>query len=105
MAVRGMGRPGPRGAAGRRADAAAAAADPRAVQLPDFLLPRPVGAASVDAELESVRATGADYRAGERRLLLIPLVFAEGCRLYSTDDPEVLAVSFQARGGFRGTVS
>ncbi|XIE79059.1 winged helix-turn-helix domain-containing protein [Streptomyces sp. SBR177] len=37
-------------------------------------------------------------RGGERRLVLVPLVFAEGCRLYSTDDPEVLAVSFQARG-------
>ncbi|MFC9033903.1 helix-turn-helix domain-containing protein [Streptomyces arboris] len=48
--------------------------------------------------LELTKHIEADYRAGERRLLLIPLVFAEGCRLYSTDDPEVLAVSFQARG-------
>ncbi len=28
----------------------------------------------------------------------MPLVFAEGCRLYSTDDPEVFAAGFQARG-------
>ncbi|MGW1225052.1 helix-turn-helix domain-containing protein [Streptomyces sp. NPDC001478] len=48
--------------------------------------------------LELTKHIDAEYRAGERRLLLVPLVFAEGCRLYSTDDPEVLAVSFQARG-------
>ncbi|MFC9243280.1 winged helix-turn-helix domain-containing protein [Streptomyces sp. NPDC057136] len=48
--------------------------------------------------LELTKHIDADYRAGERRLLLVPLVFAEGCRLYSTDDPEVLTVSFQARG-------
>ncbi|MCX5381714.1 helix-turn-helix transcriptional regulator [Streptomyces sp. NBC_00083] len=48
--------------------------------------------------LELTKHIDAEYAAGERRLLLIPLVFAEGCRLYSTDDPEVLAVSFQARG-------
>ncbi|WP_329209672.1 helix-turn-helix domain-containing protein [Streptomyces sp. NBC_00683] len=48
--------------------------------------------------LELTKHIDAEYRAGERRLLLVPLVFAEGCRLYSTDDPEVMAVSFQARG-------
>ncbi|MCX2182255.1 helix-turn-helix domain-containing protein [Streptomyces sp. SKN60] len=48
--------------------------------------------------LELTKYTEAEYAAGERRLVLVPLVFAEGCRLYSTDDPEVLAVSFQARG-------
>ncbi|MFE7324220.1 ArsR/SmtB family transcription factor [Streptomyces sp. NPDC057565] len=48
--------------------------------------------------LELTKHIDAEYRAGERRLLLVPLVFAEGCRLYSTDDPEVIAVSFQARG-------
>lgn len=48
--------------------------------------------------LELTKHTEAEYAAGERRLVLVPLVFAEGCRLYSTDDPEVLAVSFQARG-------
>ena len=48
--------------------------------------------------LELTKYYEAEYAAGERRLVLVPLVFAEGCRLYSTDDPEVLAVSFQARG-------
>ncbi|MEU7029416.1 helix-turn-helix domain-containing protein [Streptomyces sp. NPDC046275] len=48
--------------------------------------------------LELTKYLDAEYAAGERRLVLVPLVFAEGCRLYSTDDPEVLAVSFQARG-------
>ncbi|MFC5027618.1 winged helix-turn-helix transcriptional regulator [Streptomyces sp. So13.3] len=48
--------------------------------------------------LELTKHIEADYRAGERSLLLVPLVFAEGCRLYSTDDPGVMAVSFQARG-------
>ncbi|WP_055590500.1 helix-turn-helix domain-containing protein [Streptacidiphilus griseoplanus] len=35
---------------------------------------------------------------GERSLLLVPLVFAEGARLASTDDPAVFTLSFQARG-------
>ncbi|MFI6687335.1 ArsR/SmtB family transcription factor [Streptomyces sp. NPDC050485] len=48
--------------------------------------------------LELTKHIDAEYAAGERRLLLVPLVFAEGCRLYSTDHPEVLTVSFQARG-------
>ncbi|MCP3820268.1 helix-turn-helix domain-containing protein [Streptomyces sp. A3M-1-3] len=48
--------------------------------------------------LELIKHIDAEYRAGERRVLLVPLVFAEGCRLYSTDDPEVLAISIQARG-------
>ncbi|MFI8290651.1 winged helix-turn-helix domain-containing protein [Streptomyces sp. NPDC085614] len=48
--------------------------------------------------LELTKHDEAEYAAGERRLVLVPLVFAEGCRLCSTDDPEVLAVSFQARG-------
>ncbi|MFD0367200.1 ArsR/SmtB family transcription factor [Streptomyces sp. NPDC059071] len=48
--------------------------------------------------LELTKYLDAEYAAGERRLVLVPLVFAEGCRLYSTDDPEVLTVSFQARG-------
>ncbi|MET9377687.1 ArsR/SmtB family transcription factor [Streptomyces sp. NPDC003035] len=48
--------------------------------------------------LELTKYLEAEYAAGERRLVLVPLVFAEGCRLYSTDDPDVVAVSFQARG-------
>ena len=48
--------------------------------------------------LELTKYLEAEYAAGERRLVLVPLVFAEGCRLYSTDDPEVMAVGFQARG-------
>ncbi|MFE5592430.1 ArsR/SmtB family transcription factor [Streptomyces sp. NPDC056549] len=48
--------------------------------------------------LELTKHIAAEYAPGERRLVLVPLVFAEGCRLYSTDDPEVFAVSFQARG-------
>ncbi|MEU9865735.1 helix-turn-helix domain-containing protein [Streptomyces sp. NPDC047971] len=48
--------------------------------------------------LELTKYHQAEYAAGERRLVLVPLVFAEGCRLYSTDDPEVVAVSYQARG-------
>ncbi|WP_128984373.1 ArsR/SmtB family transcription factor [Streptomyces roseicoloratus] len=48
--------------------------------------------------LELTKYIDAEYAAGERRLVLVPLVFAEGCRLYSIDDPEVLTVSFQARG-------
>ncbi|WP_406059573.1 helix-turn-helix domain-containing protein [Streptomyces sp. NBC_01077] len=48
--------------------------------------------------LELTKYIEAEYAPGERRLVLVPLVFAEGCRLYSTDDPEVFAVTFQARG-------
>ncbi|MFE5912333.1 ArsR/SmtB family transcription factor [Streptomyces wedmorensis] len=48
--------------------------------------------------LELTKYVDAEYAPGERRLVLVPLVFAEGCRLYSTDDPEVFALSFQARG-------
>ncbi|MFE2556623.1 ArsR/SmtB family transcription factor [Streptomyces sp. NPDC059352] len=48
--------------------------------------------------LELTKYIDAEYAPGDRRLVLVPLVFAEGCRLYSTDDPEVFAVSFQARG-------
>ncbi|MFE7549231.1 ArsR/SmtB family transcription factor [Streptomyces gardneri] len=48
--------------------------------------------------LELTKHVDAEYAPGERRLVLVPLVFAEGCRLYSTDDPEVFALSFQARG-------
>ncbi|WP_225798934.1 helix-turn-helix domain-containing protein [Streptomyces sp. NK15101] len=48
--------------------------------------------------LELTKYIDAEYAPGERRLVLVPLVFAEGCRLYSTDDPEVFALSFQARG-------
>ncbi|GAA3394047.1 helix-turn-helix domain-containing protein [Streptomyces roseoviridis] len=48
--------------------------------------------------LELTKWVEAEYAAGERRLVLVPMVFAEGCRLYSTDDPEVLTVNFQARG-------
>ncbi|KQX09315.1 transcriptional regulator [Streptomyces sp. Root431] len=48
--------------------------------------------------LELTKHIDAEYAPGERRLVLVPLVFAEGCRLYSTDDPEVFALSFQARG-------
>ncbi|CAM5502516.1 ArsR/SmtB family transcription factor [Streptomyces narbonensis] len=48
--------------------------------------------------LELTKYIDVEYAPGERRLVLVPLVFAEGCRLYSTDDPEVVALSFQARG-------
>ncbi|MGW0119054.1 helix-turn-helix domain-containing protein [Streptomyces sp. NPDC003327] len=48
--------------------------------------------------LELTKHLDAAYAPGERRLVLVPLVFAEGCRLYSVDDPEVFALSFQARG-------
>ncbi|MFC4019839.1 ArsR/SmtB family transcription factor [Micromonospora sp. GCM10011542] len=34
----------------------------------------------------------------DQRLLLIPLIFSRGALTYSTDHPEVIAVSYQARG-------
>jgi DNA-binding transcriptional ArsR family regulator len=37
-------------------------------------------------------------RAFDKRLLLIPLIFSRGALMCSTDDPEVVAVSYQSRG-------
>jgi DNA-binding transcriptional ArsR family regulator len=38
------------------------------------------------------------FAARSRRLALIPLLFSRGALICSTDDPEVVAVSYQARG-------
>ncbi|MEV0714090.1 helix-turn-helix domain-containing protein [Asanoa sp. NPDC050611] len=38
------------------------------------------------------------FSAVDRRLLLIPLIFSAGALMCSTDHPEVVAVSYQARG-------
>ncbi|GAA1863221.1 ArsR/SmtB family transcription factor [Asanoa iriomotensis] len=38
------------------------------------------------------------FNAVDRRLLLIPLIFSAGALMCSTDHPEVIAVSYQARG-------
>jgi DNA-binding transcriptional ArsR family regulator len=38
------------------------------------------------------------FHAANQRLLLIPLIFSRGALLCSVDDPEVVAVSYQARG-------
>jgi DNA-binding transcriptional ArsR family regulator len=38
------------------------------------------------------------FVAVDKRLLLIPLIFSRGALMCSTDDPEVVAVSYQARG-------
>jgi hypothetical protein len=37
-------------------------------------------------------------RAFDKRLLLVPLIFSRGALMCSTDDPEVVAVSYQSRG-------
>jgi DNA-binding transcriptional ArsR family regulator len=37
-------------------------------------------------------------RAVDKRLLLVPLIFSRGALMCSTDDPEVVAVSYQSRG-------
>ncbi|MFC0002676.1 helix-turn-helix domain-containing protein [Micromonospora siamensis] len=38
------------------------------------------------------------FRATDQRLLLIPLIFSRGALCCSTDHPEIVAVSYQARG-------
>ncbi|MFR9780238.1 ArsR family transcriptional regulator [Micromonospora sp. MS34] len=38
------------------------------------------------------------FRAADQRLLLIPLIFSRGALACSTDHPEIVAVSYQARG-------
>jgi DNA-binding transcriptional ArsR family regulator len=38
------------------------------------------------------------FSAVDRRLLLIPLIFSRGALMCSTDHPEIVAVSYQARG-------
>jgi DNA-binding transcriptional ArsR family regulator len=38
------------------------------------------------------------YRAHDKRLLLVPLIFSRGALTCSTDHPEIVAVSYQARG-------
>ncbi|RNL91683.1 MULTISPECIES: helix-turn-helix transcriptional regulator [Micromonospora] len=38
------------------------------------------------------------FRAVDKRLLLIPLIFSRGALACSTDHPEIVAVSYQARG-------
>ncbi|MFF8275249.1 hypothetical protein ACF05T_03885 [Streptomyces lateritius] len=46
--------------------------------------------------LEPTKHHEAEYAAGERRPVLVPLVFAERSPLCSTDGPQVLAVTFHA---------
>jgi DNA-binding transcriptional ArsR family regulator len=38
------------------------------------------------------------FRALDKRLLLVPLIFSRGALTCTTDDPHVVAVSYQARG-------
>ncbi|MEV0898334.1 ArsR family transcriptional regulator [Actinoplanes sp. NPDC049802] len=38
------------------------------------------------------------FTATDRRLLLVPLIFSRGALLYSSDHPEVVLVTYQARG-------
>lgn len=39
-----------------------------------------------------------DFTATDQRLLLVPLIFSRGALLYSSDHPEVVLVTYQARG-------
>ncbi|GAB3943568.1 hypothetical protein GCM10027614_32420 [Micromonospora vulcania] len=38
------------------------------------------------------------FEAVDQRLLLVPLIFSRGALTYSTDHPEIVAISYQARG-------
>jgi len=48
--------------------------------------------------LTLVKPAEQSFRAVDQRLLLIPLIFSRGALSCSTDHPEVVAVSYQARG-------
>jgi DNA-binding transcriptional ArsR family regulator len=48
--------------------------------------------------LTLVKREEADYRAEDKRLLLIPLIFSRGALMCSSDRGDVIAVSYQARG-------
>jgi DNA-binding transcriptional ArsR family regulator len=48
--------------------------------------------------LSLVKPSERSFKAVDQRLLLIPLIFSRGALTHSTDHPEVLAVSYQARG-------
>jgi DNA-binding transcriptional ArsR family regulator len=48
--------------------------------------------------LTLVKPWDREFRAVDQRLLLIPLIFSRGALTFSTDLPEVVAVSYQARG-------
>jgi len=48
--------------------------------------------------LTLVKPVEQSFKAVEQRLLLIPLIFSRGGLTCSTDDPDVVAVSYQARG-------
>ncbi|GAB3159391.1 DUF5937 family protein [Micromonospora sonneratiae] len=48
--------------------------------------------------LTLVKPADQSFRAVDQRLLLLPLIFSRGALACSTDHPEVVAVSYQARG-------
>jgi DNA-binding transcriptional ArsR family regulator len=48
--------------------------------------------------LTLVKPIEQSFAAVNQRLLLIPLIFSRGALMCSTDDPEILAVTYQARG-------
>ncbi|WP_091197064.1 ArsR family transcriptional regulator [Micromonospora narathiwatensis] len=48
--------------------------------------------------LSLVKPSEWSFKAVDQRLLLIPLIFSRGALTHSTDHPEVIAVSYQARG-------
>lgn len=48
--------------------------------------------------LTLVKPLEQSFRALDKRLLLVPLIFSRGALTCSTDDPHVVAVSYQARG-------
>ncbi|MGR6321593.1 helix-turn-helix domain-containing protein [Micromonospora soli] len=48
--------------------------------------------------LTLVKPLDQSFRAVDQRLLLIPLIFSRGALACSTDHPEIVAVSYQARG-------
>ncbi|SIN14891.1 ArsR family transcriptional regulator [Micromonospora cremea] len=48
--------------------------------------------------LTLVKPSEGQFTAVDQRLLLIPLIFSRGALTFSTDHPEILAVSYQARG-------
>ncbi|MFI6763245.1 ArsR family transcriptional regulator [Micromonospora sp. NPDC050417] len=48
--------------------------------------------------LTLVKSLEQSFTAVDQRLLLIPLIFSRGALTCSSDDPEVVAVSYQARG-------
>jgi DNA-binding transcriptional ArsR family regulator len=48
--------------------------------------------------LTLVKSVEQSFQAFDKRLLLVPLIFSRGALTCSTDDPHVVAVSYQARG-------